>query len=86
MTDEPKKIPEWVTCQHSISQLQEYLDGTLPDDERAKLERHFKACPPCVDFVRKYKATPQVCKQALAADVPEKTADRLMSFLREKCK
>jgi len=87
VTNEPKNtMPEWVTCQHSLSQLQEYLDGTLPPEEKAKLDRHFKACPPCVDFVRKYKATPVICKQALAADVPDDLADRLGSFLRAKCK
>lgn len=78
--------PEWVTCKHSIDLLVDYLDGTLPSEERRKLERHFKACPPCIDFVRKYKSTPHVCKQALADEVPEEMAKRLTSFLSDKLK
>jgi len=84
---EPKDtVPEWVTCQHSLSQLQDYLDGTLSPEEKAKLDRHFRACPPCIDFVRKYKATPQVCAKALDHDVPKDMGDRLTSFLRDKCR
>lgn len=80
------KVPEWVTCQHSIELLQDYLDGTLPPEERAALDRHFKACPPCIDFVRKYKATPGLCQKALAQEIPHDLGERLVSFLHEKCK
>ena len=84
---QPKsEIPEVVTCKHSISLLQEFLDGTLPPEEREALERHFKACPPCIDFVKKYKATPGVCKQALAEEMPKDMTERLKSFLHDKCK
>lgn len=83
---EPKdKEPEWVTCKHSLSLLQEYLDGTLPPEEKAALDRHFRACPPCIDFVRKYRATPHVVKQALHQDVPKDMSDRLAAFLKDKC-
>ena len=86
MTDFPENAPEWVTCKHSLSLLQEYLDGTLPPEEKAKLDRHFRACPPCIDFVRKYQATPGVCRKALAEDdMPEEMGDRLTQFLRQKC-
>jgi anti-sigma factor RsiW len=79
--------PEWVNCQHSIGLLLEYLDGTLPADEHRALDRHFKACPPCIDFVRKYRSTAEVCKQALTDEIPDEMASRLTSFLNSKiCK
>ncbi len=84
---EPKEnVPEWVTCKHSLELLVEYLDGTLPPEEKAALDRHFKACPPCIDFVRKYKATPGVCQKALEQDVPKDMGDRLAAFLCDKCR
>lgn len=85
MSDEKKKVPDWVTCQHSLELLQDYLDGHLPPDEKARLDRHFKACPPCIDFVRKYKATPSLCQKAFVEEIPKDLGDRLSSFLREKC-
>lgn len=86
MTDirEKKPIPEWVTCQHSIELLGDYLDGTLPVDEQRALDRHFKACPPCLDFLRKYRATPSVCRQVLAEQIPADLGQRLTDFLHAK--
>jgi anti-sigma factor RsiW len=83
---DPNKIPQVVTCQHSISLLQEYLDGTLPTEEREALERHFNACPPCIDFVKKDKATPHLCQKALVEEMPKDMGERLSSFLHERCK
>jgi anti-sigma factor RsiW len=78
--------PEWVTCKHSISLLVDYQDGTLAPEEARKLERHFKACPPCIDFVRKYKSTSVLCRRALVDEVPEDMAKRLKAFLQDKIK
>jgi len=80
-----ENAPEWVTCRHSLSSLQDYLDGKLPPDEKASLDLHFRACPPCHDFVRKYVATPGLCQRALARDVPEEVCERLAAFLRKRC-
>jgi anti-sigma factor RsiW len=83
-SDDKKQTPGWVTCEHSLGLLNEYLDGTLPADEKAALDWHFKACPPCIDFVRKYKATPGLCRKALEQEMPRELADKLSSFLRDK--
>ncbi len=77
-------VPEWVTCKHSLGLLQDYLDGTLPPAEKAALDRHFKACPPCIDFVKKYKATPTVCRAAIETEMPKELSDKLTSFLHAK--
>jgi anti-sigma factor RsiW len=79
-------MPAYVTCKHSLSLLQEYLEGTLSPEDKADLDRHFKACPPCIDFVKKYQATPKICQKALAEEMPEDVGARLGQFLREKCK
>jgi anti-sigma factor RsiW len=78
--------PEWVTCKHSLDLLVEYLDGTLPPEEKAALDRHFRACPPCIDFVRKYKSTPGVCREAMKEEVPDELSARLSAFLHAKIK
>lgn len=86
MSEFKRDLPRWVTCQHSIELLHEYIDGTLPPDEKEALDRHFKACPPCLDFLRKYQATPTVCRQALNQEISQELGDRLYAFLRQKCK
>jgi anti-sigma factor RsiW len=71
------------TCKDSIDLLREYTDGELTDELRAKLEDHLCDCPPCEDFLRTYKETPGVCRQALKAAIPEEMANRLTDFLRQ---
>jgi anti-sigma factor RsiW len=72
------------TCRDSLHLLLEYAEGHLPDEVRARLEAHFGGCQPCEDFLKTYRATPGLCKKALAATMPEAVSRRLMSFLRHE--
>lgn len=74
------------TCKESVDLLLQFLDGDMPEEEAARLEQHLEACPPCVDFLRTYRATPTLCKRALSQQMPQELADRLTSFLRQNCK
>jgi len=74
------------TCKESVELLMSFLDGELAPDEEQKLEEHLQACPPCVDFLRTYRATPSLCRRALSRQMPQELADRLTDFLRQKCK
>lgn len=71
------------TCKDAIELLRAYLDGELPDPDRAALEEHLGGCAPCVDFVATYRQTPDLCKKALQAKMPKDLADSLSAFLRK---
>ena len=72
------------TCRDSLDLLLEYAEGVLPDDVRKRLEAHFGDCHPCEEFLKTYRATPGVCKKALAATMPEGVSRRLTAFLRKE--
>jgi hypothetical protein len=73
------------TCRESISLLLEYLDGGMPEDLKLKLDEHFGGCEPCEEFLRSYRATPSLCKKALAVkQMPVEVASRLTDFLRNE--
>jgi anti-sigma factor (TIGR02949 family) len=74
------------TCKESIDLLLDYLDGTMSDEQARHLEEHLTACPPCIDFLRTYRATPGLCRRALQKQMPEELSQRLKEFLRQKCK
>ncbi len=74
------------TCKESIDLLLEYLDGDMSDEQARHLEAHLAACPPCIDFLRTYRATPGICRWALKKQMPEELSQRLKDFLRQKCK
>ncbi len=74
------------SCKDSLNLLLEYLDGELSADLQAKLDAHFDGCTPCEEFLKSYRATPSLCRKALAAKVPKTITDKLTSFLREEMK
>ncbi len=73
-------------CRECVELLQDFLEGDMPDEDRKHLEEHLAACPPCVEFLRTYRATPQICRKALAARMPSELAAKLKAFLRDKCR
>lgn len=72
------------TCKESVELLLGFLDGELAEEERRRLEEHFAACPPCVDFFRTYRATPELCRKALVQEMPNELALQLTRFIRSK--
>ena len=74
------------TCKDTVGLMLEYLDGELADDVRARLEEHLNGCSPCEEFLAAYRATPSLCKKALAKKMPETVAAKLTEFLRRECK
>ena len=74
------------TCKDSINLLMDYLDGEMAPEEAQHLREHLRGCAPCVDFLRTYRATPGLCKKAMAQRMPQEVAEKLTEFLRKKIK
>lgn len=50
-------MPERSVCESVVRQLWPYLDGKLPDSERARVVSHLEACERCAshaDFARAF--------------------------------
>lgn len=74
------------TCKDSINLLLDFLDGELTPEDAQHLREHLQGCAPCVDFLRTYRATPGLCKKALAQKMPQEMSTKLTEFLRSKIK
>jgi anti-sigma factor RsiW len=74
------------TCKDSISLLLNFLDGELSSEETQHLREHLQGCAPCVDFLRTYRATPGLCRKALAQKMPQEVSAKLTDFLRARIK
>ena len=74
------------TCKDSVDLLLEFLDGDMPAEDEQRLGEHLAGCPPCVDFLKTYRATPSLCKRAFRHAMPPELASKLTDFLRQKCK
>jgi anti-sigma factor RsiW len=66
-----------VTCRELVEFLMAYLDGELPEGQRAAFEEHLRLCPPCEVYLRTYEDTIRLGKGAcrveeeLAEDAPD---------------
>lgn len=76
-----------VNCKHCIDLLVDYLEGLLPEEEEKRLDEHFMACPPCLDFLDQYRASSRLCRRALLEEkMPEELAKKLDEFLGKTCR
>jgi anti-sigma factor RsiW len=72
-----------IYCQDCVELLSDYLDGSLNEEKKAALEEHLSYCPPCITFMRTYRATSKVCRKHLARAMPEEVSSRLHDFLNK---
>lgn len=52
-----------MNCRTLVEFLMAYLDGELPDAERARFEAHLAACPWCVAYLKTYQETVRLGKE-----------------------
>lgn len=68
-----------------LEYLGEYEDGSMPVTERVALEQHLSHCPPCVVFLKTYRATGRTLKMLKPRDIPRNLAEAVMDFVRRRC-
>jgi anti-sigma factor RsiW len=78
-----------VTCQELSEFLMDYLDGALPDAQRACFEEHLAECPDCVAYLASYRETIRLGKTAgededgwVAAEVPDELVQAVLAAWR----
>jgi anti-sigma factor RsiW len=72
--------------QRILEDLIEYEDGTMPEADRHRLDEHFADCPPCVVFLKSYRATGRTLRMLKPRDIPRNLADAVVRFVRARCK
>ena len=71
-----------LTCQEMTLLLADYLDGTMPAENRQALDHHLGACPPCEAFLRTYAATIRLTRMIPCDEIPEELKVRLAALPR----
>ena len=75
-----------MSCKRLILEyLVDYEDGSMPETERAAFERHLGHCPPCVVFLKSYRATGKTLRMLKPRDIPKNLADAVVGFVRARC-
>ena len=71
-------------CQQLVDFCFDFLDGSLPEDERRMFRNHLGQCCECVAFFETYKRTPEISREAFALEMPASVKQAIRSFLRSR--
>lgn len=80
------KLPLMIDCEQFEGFLIDYLEGDLPDRQRAIFEFHLKICRECRDYLAAYGRTIEVGKAVFAdpsAELPNEVPDDLVKAILE---
>ena len=55
MNDAPVLPPDDLACTEEVELITDYLEGALPDAQRARLELHLETCPGCTEYVEQMR-------------------------------
>ena len=66
--------------------LVEFIEGELPPDVHADLERHLAKCPGCVSQLKTYQSTVSLLRSITEEDLPTELRWTLKSFLDRGCR
>ena len=72
-------------CREFIQLITDYLDGALPDDARARVDRHLATCDGCQNVLEQWRTVIALAGGLTEADVDntdEFARDRLVSIVR----
>lgn len=66
-----RRTPPPIACQELVELVTEYLEGTLPERDRARLDAHLSACEACTMYVEQMRDTLRI----MGAIEPEQVSD-----------
>ena len=73
-----------MTCRDAIEVLADYVDGVMPAELAAELDRHLAGCDPCRAYLATYRKTRGLGAAAARVDMPAEMQARLRRFLADK--
>ena len=49
--------PDEMACQELVEVITDYLEGTLPAEDRVRFDAHLAECPYCVNYLEQMRET-----------------------------
>lgn len=73
-----------LSCARIVELITDYLEGTLDEPLRVRVEEHLSYCPPCREYLAQIRATIRATGRLTESDVPPETMDALMRAFRDE--
>lgn len=79
-TNSPGANP--MPCRELVEVVTGYLEGTLPEVDRARFEEHLAACPHCTAYMNQMRTTLLLAGRLTEDDIPDDTREDLLQVYR----
>jgi anti-sigma factor RsiW len=71
-----------IVCREAVELVSDYLDGTLADPERVRLEAHLAGCPHCTEYLEQIRTIVAAAGQVEPGDLSEEAVADLVALYR----
>ena len=72
-----------ITCREIVALVTDYLDGALPEHERARFETHLEECDGCRRHLEQVRVTIDTLGRLREDDLEPDLRDRLLTAFRD---
>ena len=74
--------PQPLACNQLVELITDYLEGTLPPAERARLDAHLEGCEGCRNYLEQMRLTMAATGALREESIPPETMDQLLQAFR----
>ena len=79
---DPVNTSDEMACKELVEVLTDYLEGTLADADRRRLEAHIAGCDPCREYIAQMRTTLRAVGLLGAAELDPAARSRLLDAFR----
>ena len=82
MESTPLNPHDEMVCRELVEVVTDYLEGTLPDADRRRLEDHLRDCPYCATYIEQMRQTIETLGKLTAESIAPETRRELLEAFR----
>lgn len=71
-----------MTCKELVELVTEYLDGSLPEDVRARMDQHISGCDGCSSYLEQMRQTIRLTGHLQEENLTSQQRDDLLKLFR----
>jgi anti-sigma factor RsiW len=72
-----------LSCRELVEIVTDYLEGTLPPAERARVDAHLRECPGCTTYIEQMRETVRLTGRLREEDVRPAAREALLRAFRD---
>jgi anti-sigma factor RsiW len=75
--------PDELTCRELVELVTDYLEGALPDEERARFEAHLVECDGCAAYLAQMRDTLRIAGRLREESIAPEARESLLRAFRD---